>query len=101
MIITQQEKKEIKKKIIDNLCEEKEIQKIIIFGSFTNSDQPEDIDIAIIQNSNEKYLPLSLKYRKLVREISKTIPVDIVPLNPSLKGSFINEIQHGEIIYER
>ena len=60
-----------------------------------------DIDIAVFQNSNEKYLALSLKYRKLVRDISKILPVDIVPLRANAKGTFLDEIEVGEIIYER
>jgi len=78
-----------------------EIDSIILFGSFIDSDEPNDIDIAIIQHSEENYLNLSLKYRKMLRELSKQIPLDIVPIKKDTKGIFLDEINKGKIIYER
>ena len=72
-----------------------------MFGSFLNSNNPNDIDIAVFQNSNEKYFDLSLKYRKLIRDISHILPFDILPLKPNAKGTFLSEIELGETIYER
>ena len=95
------QKESIKKQLREKLSREQEIQKIVLFGSFIHSNNPNDIDIAIFQNSNEKYLPLSMKYRKLVRDISKILPIDIIPLKFNAKGSFLNEIEIGETIYER
>lgn len=100
--MTKKFKNEIKKELINILRSEKEIQRIVLFGSFVHSDDPYDLDIAIFQNSNFKYLDLALKYRKLTRKISKKIPIDIIPIRASVKnGSFLNEIESGEIIYER
>ena len=99
--MTSTQKKHLKKRITEILSREEEIQKIVLFGSFLTSDNPQDIDVAIFQNSNEKYLPLALKYRKLMREISGILPLDIIPLKINSQGSFINEIDAGEIIYER
>lgn len=82
--------------------DEPEIRKIIIFGSFVKSDSPNDIDVAVLQNSSESYLPLALKYRKKVRKMSMKLPVDIIPLRPgTLKGVMGDEISRGEVIYER
>jgi predicted nucleotidyltransferase len=78
-----------------------EIHKIIIFGSFIESNNPSDIDIAIIQNSDSNFLVLSLKYRKVLRDLSKKIPLDIVPLKENSKGVFMEEITKGVMIYER
>ena len=78
-----------------------EIHKIIIFGSFIDSDNPNDIDIAIIQNSDSNFLVLSLKYRKVLRDLAKKIPLDIVPLKENSKGVFMEEIRKGVMIYER
>ena len=72
-----------------------------MFGSFLHSSTPNDIDIAIFQDSNQKYIALAMKYRKLVRNISKIIPVDILPIKSDAKGFFIKEIEKGETIYER
>lgn len=101
MTLSSNQKEFIKKQIKEKLANEREIQKIVLFGSFVTSKNPNDIDIAVFQNSTEKYLTLSLKYRKLVREISKILPVDIIPLRSDARGAFIQEIETGEIIYER
>ncbi len=101
MKLSQNQKEQIKNHIINSLDKEKEIQKIIIFGSFITSDSPNDIDIAVFQKSNETYLPLSMKYRKLLRELIKTIPYDIMPVQPDATGSFLEDIEAGEVIFER
>ncbi|MGB5684563.1 MAG: nucleotidyltransferase domain-containing protein [Candidatus Electrothrix sp.] len=101
MLISTAQKEGIKQKIREKLAGEPEVRKIVLFGSFLTSEQPNDIDIAIFQNSNEKYLPLALKYRKLVREIAKILPVDIIPLKAAVKGTLLHEIDAGEILYER
>jgi len=95
-------KDEVKNEIVNSLKEQKEIERIIIFGSFNESDSPNDIDIAVVQNSNENYLTLALKYRKLIRNISKEIAIDIFPISEKNDNSFfINEITSGEVIYAR
>lgn len=97
-----EKKDELKKEIIQKLKPEKEISKIVIFGSFLYSSEPHDIDVAIFQDSKENYLSLALKYRKLIRDITRKIPVDIIPLRANIsKGSFLSEIESGELIYER
>lgn len=73
-------KTELKNRIVDLLKDEKEIERIIIFGSFNKGENPNDIDIAVVQNSSDNYLTLALKYRKPIREISKEIAVDIFPI---------------------
>ncbi len=95
-------KSEIKNRIANLLKGESEIEKIIIFGSFNNSEIPNDIDIAVIQNSSENYLTLAMKYRKLIRSVSKEIAIDIFPIISEKESSFFNnEIATGEIIYAR
>ncbi|MDP2208628.1 MAG: nucleotidyltransferase domain-containing protein [Bacteroidota bacterium] len=93
---------EFKNKIVDSLKGQEEIERIIIFGSFNNSDSPNDIDIAVIQNSSDNYLTLALKYRKLIRNISKEIAVDIFPIVGKNENSFfLSEVASGEVIYAR
>ena len=92
----------IKNELCEMLKSENEISKIIIFGSFINSSNPNDIDIAIFQDSTETYLNLALKYRKLTRSISKIISLDIIPIREDISESCIlSEIENGELIYER
>lgn len=100
--MTIEDKNNIKQLLINNLKNEKEIKKIIIFGSFLKSDQPHDIDVAIIQDSNESYLPLAMKYRKKIRPITKQLAVDIIPFKSVFESNnFFQEVQSGEVIYER
>jgi uncharacterized protein len=95
-------KAEVKNQIIESFKEQKEVEKIIVFGSFNKTDSPNDIDIAIVQNSNENYLTLALRYRKLIRNISREIAVDIFPISKKNDNSFfINEVSSGEVIYAR
>ena len=79
---------ELKSKIVDSLKGQEEIERIIIFGSFNRSDSPNDIDIAVVQNSSKNYLTLALKYRKLIRKVSKEITVDIFPIVEKNDNSF-------------
>ncbi len=96
------EKDNIKKRIVEKLRSQEEIRKIVIFGSFLSDDNPNDIDVAVFQNSKENYLQLSLRYRKAVREISKRIPIDIIPILTNKSNDFVlNEIESGEVVFER
>jgi predicted nucleotidyltransferase len=96
------DKTELKRKIVESLKGEAEIERIIIFGSFNRTDSPNDIDVAVVQHSTEGYLSLSLKYRKLIREITREIAVDIFPITDNSRNSFIkNEILSGEVIYAK
>ena len=102
MILTDADKRRIKKELADCLSREGEIRKIIIFGSFINSDQPRDIDVAVVQDSAESYLTLALKYRRLARPVADQIPLDLVPLKAmTLSGALAPQINRGEVIYER
>ncbi|MBI3540885.1 MAG: nucleotidyltransferase domain-containing protein [Deltaproteobacteria bacterium] len=102
MVLSEHQKELLRREIVDCLCPEKEIKKIVIFGSFLHSGNPNDLDIAVFQDSSESYLPLALKYRKKTRPVAKKIPLDIIPLKTGAKGnSFLAEINQGEVIYER
>ena len=101
MSFSRKEKESIKLRVRNRLSEESEIYKIVLFGSFVTSNSPNDLDIAIYQNSNENYLNLSMRYRKILRDINLSLPCDIIPLRSNPKGLFLDEINSGEIIYER
>lgn len=72
-----------------------------MFGSFLTSSSPTDMDVAIFQDSDEPYLPLAMKYRSLARPVSARIPLDIIPLRKDATGPLMEEINRGEVIYER
>jgi len=95
-------KEKLKKEIVDRLSEFPEVRKVVIFGSFLDSDDPHDIDIAVYQDSDEGYYPLGMRYRKTLRAVANRIPIDVIPIRRSPeKGSFIREIEKGEVLYER
>jgi uncharacterized protein len=100
---TELDKESIKRDLAACLGCEKEVRKIVIFGSFLNRSDPRDIDVAVFQDSKESYLPLALKYRKLTRSISSRIPLDIIPLRCDVPATsfFLEEIKTGQVVYER
>jgi len=101
-MLTEQQKNSLKRRLVDCLEGEKEICKIVIFGSFLKSPEPHDLDVAVFQDSNEKYLPLAMRYRKKTRAIAHVIPIDIIPLRADARSEvFMDEITQGEVIYER
>jgi predicted nucleotidyltransferase len=101
-MLTEQQKQLVKQRLINSLKTEGEVCRIVIFGSFVDSDNPHDLDVAIFQDSDEKYLPLAMKYRRKTRDIARMIPMDILPLKAGVQEDmFLDEIERGEIIYER
>ncbi|MHC4519399.1 MAG: nucleotidyltransferase domain-containing protein [Planctomycetota bacterium] len=101
-MLTVEQKKAIKDQLTQTLSGEREVCRIVIFGSFLHCDDPHDLDVAVFQDSAEGYLPLALKYRRKTREIARIIPIDIIPLKASGKdGFFLDEIEQGETVYER
>ena len=102
MIFTQKQKEELKKELVLCLKSDEAVKKIVIFGSFIDSGDPMDLDVAVFQESDEPYLPLAMKYRRKTRAISKRIPIDIFPVRSNVKDhSFLSEIDRGEVLYER
>jgi len=101
-MISENEKQNLKRELAGCLKTEKEVRRIVIFGSFLNSPDPHDIDIAVFQDSDDQYLTLAMKYRKRTRDIARIIPLDIIPIrNDASSGFLMDEIQQGEVIYER
>ena len=101
-MFTEQQKRALKQQLVSLLETEREVCRIVIFGSFLSSSDPQDIDVAVFQDSDEKYLPLAMRYRKKTRAIARMIPLDILPLKAGVQGEvFMDEIEQGEVIYER
>lgn len=92
----------MKRDLISCLSGDQEIQRIVIFGSFVDSASPNDMDVAIFQNSSESYLSLAVKYRTQARSVSQKIPLDIIPLRHDVVDDpFLKEVEQGETVYER
>ncbi len=102
MILTESERQQIKRELASVLGGQSEVRKVVVFGSFLSSPEPHDLDVAVFQDSDESYLPLATRYRRLVRSIASRIPLDVIPLRRSpVRGTFLDEINRGEVIYER
>jgi predicted nucleotidyltransferase len=102
MNLPSETKEMLKKEIVARLIEFPEVRRVVIFGSFVTSDDPHDLDIAIFQDSDESYYPLAIKYRRTLRAVANKIPLDVIPLRRNFeKGFFMQEIEKGEILYER
>jgi predicted nucleotidyltransferase len=98
IMLTKRQKNLLKRRLVDCLVGEKEIRKIVIFGSFLKSPEPHDIDVAVFQDSDEKYLPLAMRYRKKTRAIAHVIPIDIIPLRADARSEvFMDEIERGRL----
>jgi predicted nucleotidyltransferase len=101
-MITIREKQELKQQLVASLQEEKNIRKVVVFGSFLYSDNPQDMDVAVFQDSSEGYVKFAMKYRKMTRAVSKKLPIDIFPIRPNADNALIlDEIANGEIVYEK
>jgi predicted nucleotidyltransferase len=100
--LTPEERDALKQQVVACLRNEPEVQRIVLFGSFVASASPEDVDVAVFQESEEGYLPLALKYRRLLRPVARRIPVDVFPLRAhDAAGAFLQEVERGEVVYVR
>jgi len=102
MTFNKESKQALINEIKDCLSPEKEIRKIVVFGSFLQTNDPGDIDLAVFQDSNEPYLVLAMKYRRLTRKVAEKIPVDVIPVRIGANDNwFLSEINSGRLIYEK
>jgi predicted nucleotidyltransferase len=102
MTLTLKDKEAIKRKVAESLSREREVTRVVVFGSFLSSPNPHDLDVAVFQDSHETYLPLALRYRRDLRSVALQIPIDVIPLTAvPADDPFLAEIERGETIYER
>ncbi len=71
MKFTAKQKERLKRELISCLVSEKEIKKIIVFGSFLHSNNPNDIDVAIFQDSTYSAFLKNVILRELATEESR------------------------------
>jgi hypothetical protein len=102
MVLDVKQKEALKQELVSCLSDDREIQRIVVFGSFLTSAVPADMDVAVFQNSDEPYIPLAMKYRRQTRIVARSIPLDIIPIRSGASSSqFLKEIESGETVYER
>jgi len=99
--MTPEAKAELKRILVESLRPAAEIRRIVVFGSFLTSESPNDMDVAIVQDSGDPYLPLALKYRRMARRVAERLPLDVIPLRSDAAGEFMAIINAGETVYER
>ena len=80
MNIANETKATLKKEVSVLLSAFPELRRVVIFGSFVNSNDPGDLDIAVFQDSDENYYLLAMKYRRTLRSVAKKIPLDVIPI---------------------
>lgn len=101
MNMTGETKEKVKREIAAGLSGFSEVRRVVIFGSFVTSDAPRDLDIAVFQDSEEGYYALARKYRRTLRNVSRIIPLDVIPVRPNPgQDPFLKEIEKGEVVYE-
>ena len=100
-MLSESDKQQIKRELVERLKGEPEVRKVVIFGSFATAPDPDDLDVAIFQDSDQAYLPLATKYRRLLGPVADIIPIDVIPVRPSPEpGEFLDEVLNGEVVYE-
>lgn len=97
------DKEQLKHDLVDALGDDQKIEKIVVFGSFTHSPTPHDMDIAVFCNSSDDYLTLAMALRKKLRPLAKIIPIDLLPITIPFDpaAEFMSEINKGEVVYEK
>ena len=80
MNIANETKATLKKEVSVLFSAFPELRRVVIFGSFVNSNDPGDLDIAVFQDSDENYYLLAMKYRRTLRSVAKKIPLDVIPI---------------------
>jgi predicted nucleotidyltransferase len=94
-------KEMVKREIAARLSSFPEVRRVVIFGSFVTSDDPHDLDVAVFQDSDENYYSLARKYCRILRNVARVIPLDVIPMRPDPReGPFMQEIEKGEVLYE-
>jgi uncharacterized protein len=102
MTLSSDERERLKREVAKRLSAEPEVRRVVVFGSFVTSPTPHDLDVAVFQESDEDYLSLALKYRRLLRSVAATIPVDVLPLRArEAVGEFLKDVERGEVVYVR
>lgn len=99
--MTHDQRADIKRDLAACLSQAREVRSVVLFGSFLTDDDPSDLDVAVFVDEGQSYVPLARRLRLLARPVAERIPLDIIPVRPGAAGSMLEEIERGEVIYER
>lgn len=101
--MAQTDKEQLKRELVAALAVDAIVEKIVVFGSFTRTSTPHDMDVAVFCDSTDDYLTLALSLRKKLRALSRIIPIDLLPITMPYDPAsvFLQEINKGEVVYEK
>jgi len=95
--------------IVDKILKGYKPKKVILFGSYAYGEPTEDsdIDLLIIKNTDKRPIDRWVEVKKLLRDISRTVPVSPLVYTEkeieqrlAIKDFFIEEIfEKGDILY--
>jgi len=101
--------KKIIAEIADRILKGYKPKKVILFGSYACGEPTEDsdIDLLIVKNTDKKPLDRWIEVKRLLRDISQTVPVSPLVYTEqeieqrlAIKDFFIAEIfETGEVLY--
>ena len=101
--------KKIITEITDRILKGYKPKKVILFGSYAYGEPTEDsdVDLLIIKNTDKKPLDRWIEVKKLLRDISRTVPISPrvytekeIEQRLAIKDFFIEEIfEKGDILY--
>jgi len=101
--------KKIITEIADRILKGYHPKKVILFGSYAYGEPTEDsdIDLLIIKNTDKKPLDRWIEVKRLLRDVSRTVPVSPLVYTEkeieqrlAIKDFFIEEIfEKGEILH--
>lgn len=96
-------------KIVRQVVDAYQPEKIILFGSYAygKPDSDSDIDLLIIKKTSEQFIDRLIHVRKTVSDSERSIPLELIVLTPeeleerlAIGDQFIEEIvTKGEILY--
>lgn len=96
-------------KIVDRILKGYKPKKVILFGSYAYGEPTEDsdIDLLIIKNTDKRPIDRWIEVKRLLRDISRTVPVSPLVYTEkeiedriAIKDFFIEEIlEKGDVLY--
>ena len=96
-------------KIVDRILRGYKPKKVILFGSYAYGEPTEDsdIDLLIIKNTDKRPIDRWIEVKRLLRDISRTVPVSPLVYTEkeieeriAIKDFFIEEIfEKGDVLY--
>jgi len=102
VILSKEQKQELKDRISASLNTDINVTKIVIFGPFLESVAPKSINVAVYQESTEGYFQLSMKYRKKMKALTRKIQINIFPIRNNIEeATILTEMEITEVIFKR